>query len=253
MRSSALPVALESAWGSLHIDNPTQVKTADVCPWSDGEYKPVHWTEGFTTFTTNDLIQHKEHLLSGSGTTWKTTCKKPGYSCYSDPANCMAPCSDEQVTNEGYVRMPLEVSANGSPDCTADWNNRKYGPYVVIKCNMKPYGFGQDNYNGYNRHAHDSTCNPWADLELVNTVTGQFLPIAYVLHWSWSPNDRLVYFAPFKTTSKTAYDAVNNMFNNQGRDEPLAIELRHRAYNPTTPVGYNPNTLPAFTMVYGEK
>ena len=174
----------------------------------------------------------------------QTWCRKPTDSrCYNE-ATCITPCTDAQVRNNGYVRMPLRVKPNSHPNCRKQqyWNG-----YVLLMCNMRPTGFGQSK--PYVQGGE--TCKPWSNLALYNRETGRHVEVAYLKHWSWKKSDEKVYFAVYEKDANRAQNLVNGVFDNRGRSSNLYIDIRSTGQLTSIPDGYDAGALNTFTYVYG--
>ena len=148
MRPSNLPYALEASnlTESLNYDNVDTIKYLDINRWGSTDEsqgtKPLGNTGGYTTFVGKGLLINKpDPVLT-------TFCRKPGSdgNCITNPSTCMqASCTDDQVATDGYVRVPLGVSAGAGPACEAH-NVETPGcdNCVALKCELRPEtGFGQ--------------------------------------------------------------------------------------------------------------
>ena len=97
-------------------------------------------TGGYTTFVGNGLLINKPHTL----TTW---CRKPGTDgdCTANGSTCMqASCTDDEVANGGYERVPLGVSVGEGPACEVHNAGTPGSNYVALQCNLRTEtGFGQ--------------------------------------------------------------------------------------------------------------
>jgi len=268
VRPSNLPYALEpdGATDSISFDAPNNVDFLYQCrfggtniygdPGHDskpssqpawrGMSEDLKNTGGYTTFV-------EYGLLVNETAPFEMPCRdNGGPTCFEDKGQCMASsCTDEQVQSGAFTRMQLKVAPDSSPGCTehAPKYDNTYNKYAVLQCNMRDTGFGKNT--GF---VSDDvfTCTPWVLLKFVNTVTGEALDVPYVRHFSWSPNDRIVYFGVNEMDTTTAIDMVNGMFDNTGNPDELLIDVRtfHGAID-AVPANYNPSNLKAFTYVYG--
>ena len=112
---------------------------------------------------------------------------------------------------------------------------------------MHDVGFGQTfPYLGSSQ-----PCSPWTDIGLYRTDTGEGLKIPFVRHWSYSPTNKLMYFAVYSDNVTEAIDTVNTIFDNKLNPDPLPIEVRPSSNVASVPADYDPSTLDSFTFVYG--
>ena len=249
VRSSSLPIALEPdpVTGTLKYSDVNDVDNLPLCRWGqDGanagraERKDLQFLGGYTTFVEDGLLVNQTipPILP-----W---CRKPTDSTCSNAATCMvSSCTDDQITNDGYTRMELKVAAYSSPKCAFHtwWNG-----LVSLQCNLHDLAFGRTT--PFLQGAEP--CSPWTDIGFYNGLTGEGLKIAFVRHWSWSPNNKRLYFAVYHTDVTEAINMVNSIFDNTGNPNPLPIEVRLTSNIASVPTGYDPSILNTFTFVYGK-
>jgi len=248
VRSSSLPYALEPdpTAGTLSYDDVNDVDYLPICKWGSdgasagrGQRKELNQLGGYTSFVADGL------LVNQTSTPIQTWCRKDTDPTCADVNTCMvATCTDADIAN-GYTRIELKVPANSSPNCIKHvvWNG-----LISLQCNMRDLGFGKS----FPFLSSSEPCAPWTNIGFYNSITGEGVDVAFVRHWSFSPNNRRVYFAVYETDEQAAKDLVNGIFNNVGNSNPLPIEIRPTSNVPEVPAGYDPSSLPAFTYVYGK-
>jgi hypothetical protein len=269
VRSSSLPYALEPnpSTGTLNYANVNDVNFLPLCPWGGGNDEPggpagpaarqdLKNLGGYTTFVDGGLLVNQTiaPILPPCRTGLDPTC--------SNPAKCMVmSCTDDQILNENYVRMELKVDAGSTPNCTY---HMMWKGLVSLQCNMHDTGFGE--ISPYSELVNE--CNPWTDIGLANSRTGEVLTVASVHHWSFSTGNKKSYFAVYSTNETEAIDMVNAIFDNSGYAKSLPIDIvpmiqsflrwdstqtpPRRLPLVDVPASYDPGALSAFTIVYGK-
>ena len=197
IRASSLPYALEPDRdsGSLGYADVNAVDYIKLCGWGNdgpgaeaneptwpGERTNLKWLGGYTTFVEGRL------LVNQAIAPVKPWCRDNSKSCYSEPGNCMvSTCTEAQIAAGTHTRIQLKIRANSSPNCAY---HAMYGSMISLQCNMRDTGFGRTTPH----LSGAEPCSPWADVGFFHP-NGGVLPVAYIRHWSWSPNNRRVYFA----------------------------------------------------------
>jgi hypothetical protein len=260
VRSSTLPFALEPnpTTGTLDYTDVNTVDYLPLCKWGDGDHDNPNNAAagrgaradlkdlgGYSTFVQEGLLVNR-------------TIPKIELACRiaSDPTcvnstTCMVEsCTEVDITN-GYTRIELKVQPKSSPNCVfhAIWNG-----LVSLQCNMRDTLFGRTNPS----LSSADPCAPWTNVGFYNEDTGEGLDVAFVRHWSYSPNNRRTYFAVYVVddgtvaTRDAAAAMVNAIFNNGGNADPLSIAVRPTSNIEEVPPSYDPASLNAFTFVYGD-
>ncbi|KAL7547612.1 hypothetical protein ACHAWF_010891 [Thalassiosira exigua] len=268
IRPSNLPYALEpnAETGTMSYDDPNDVDYLNLCrfggsnlfgdPGHDsrpegrpawrGMVEDLRDTSGFTTFVQRGLVVNETEPF-------RMPCRVASASCREDARACMVQsCTDEEVAAGTHVRMQLKVAPGKGPECAEhepEYDNT-YNKYAVLQCKMRDADFGQ---NGGFVSGDEFPCRPWVQLKFVNARTEAALDVPYVRHFSWSPRNRIVYFAVNEVDVDAAIEMVNDMFDNTDGDDDLLINVRTvNGIVDDVPANYDPSSLKAFTYVYGK-
>ncbi|KAL7443404.1 hypothetical protein ACHAXH_007319 [Discostella pseudostelligera] len=268
VRSSSLPYALKPnpSTGTLNYADVNNVDYLPTCLWGNdapgGSAGRAARTDlknlgGYTSFVDGGL------LVNQTFAPILPPCRKGTDPTCTNAATCMVlSCTDDQILNENYVRMELKVDAGSTPNCAYHmmWNG-----LVSLQCNMHDTGFGQTSpyLDVVNK------CSPSTDIGLVNSRTGEeVLNVAFLRHWSYSTSNKRMYFAVYSTNTTSAINMVNIIFDNRGYASSLPINIvpmtqsflrggttqtaPSRLPLADIPVGYDPEILNSFTIVYGK-
>eukprot|EP00581_Thalassiosira_minuscula_P014784 CAMPEP_0183721232 /NCGR_PEP_ID=MMETSP0737-20130205/13573_1 /TAXON_ID=385413 /ORGANISM="Thalassiosira miniscula, Strain CCMP1093" /LENGTH=1108 /DNA_ID=CAMNT_0025951205 /DNA_START=33 /DNA_END=3360 /DNA_ORIENTATION=- len=253
VRASTLPFALEPnpTDGSLDYADPDNVDFLYLCNWGLDDpnkdttpadstvFKDLKDLGGYTTFVADGLLVNKTlpDVLP-----W---CRKASDPTCSDASSCMvATCTDANIA-AGYTRLQLKVRPNSSPNCAY---HSMHNGYVGLQCDLRDKLFGQSSpyLSG------GDPCMPWTALGFFNMRTNEGLPVEWVRHWSWSPNNYRTYFTVYETDTTKAINMVNDFFTNVGYSDELLIDVRPTSNIEEIPTGYDPASIPSFTWVYGK-
>jgi len=268
VRRSNLPYALEpdKDTGELSYDDPDTVHYCPLCGWGNdqpggpqdmgsGRYArtDLRNLRGYTTFAEPGLFVNRE--TKDQQYLW---CRKPGADCYASAGTCMAnpsECYNENGTPKtGYTPIQLEVPAGSTPRCVNHINI--FEGYQTVACNMHAAGFGNCGTYLYAGTSSD-TCAPWlqgGSMGLYRQDTGAGINIPYVRHWSYSPNNKRMYFSVYSQDQAEAINLVNSVFDNTGNTtHPLSLRFETFPPGESFPgPDYNPGALDAVTFVYGD-
>ncbi|KAL7554862.1 hypothetical protein ACHAWF_018423 [Thalassiosira exigua] len=228
VRPSNLPYALEpDAGGTLDYADVNDVPYLPLCRWGTDDAaqagrarpRPMSQTDGYTSFVGEGLIVNR------TAAPLELWCSKPGGCTAANQATCMEKsCTDAQVADSGYKRIELGVKADTAPGCSFHNTATPYAPYVGLKCNFRLEA-------GFAYTSDPDPCAPWKDSRIgfKNAETGAVLEVSYVRHWSWTADQRSVFFSVFEEddgtsgTRNAAASRVNAMF--AGGENNVLIEL----------------------------
>ena len=246
IRESTLPDVLtpDPATSTLTIDPSNGDVRTPIFGWGEPEevasatYFEPGATAGYTTFAAK-IWPNKTALAVD------LPCIKPYSDCSNgalpdDPTNCMVSnCSDDQITNEGYERMVLQVASVGThcqrrldhPAATRTNN-------LLLRCQLRPKG-------GYGKQYGTDL----GDYILRNS-TGQGIRINQIYHWSWALSKN---FVDFFVTDYPDDDSWQDTLKGQIEQTfPPGENITLTTYVMPEPDDYDPSSLPSLTYIYGK-
>ena len=231
VRASHLPDIVEpDLSGKLKIDPSDGDIRLPIYIW--GQPGPrsilnIQNTGGYTTFTRG--VWPNKTLVA-----LDLPCAKPD-------AGMVDSCDDEQIANQNYTRMELQVPDVGTK-CFRHGGSTPES--LVLACQFHPTGFGQNSGGGENGGGSIAS-GPY---QFVNPASGAKLIFRRIHHWSWNADSRHTYFSSFYNDTadslRQAQEDISAAFPPGSSIEAFTDPLQ-------MPDNYNPGTLPSLTMVYG--
>ncbi len=154
----------------------------------------------------------------------------------------------------GYTPLTLRILAGKTPNCQGHVGLSE--GYMSVACRMRPKGFGATTPYLYANDSADE-CAPWlqdGQMRIVKEGTDDGISIPYVRHWSWSPNNEMMYFSVYSQDQTEAINIVNQAFDNSQGGTTMNLEFKVIPPPGSSSPGpdYNPAALDSFTFVNGD-